>query len=120
MKCTIALLVVYVITLLIEVPIGTPLIIQKRGVASALGPIAIEAIAVAAMVVFIFYGIRGMRWSYFGAMVVGILHAILSASIYFRSSGPPLAIAIFLTALPALLAISAALAVLELKRTAPN
>jgi hypothetical protein len=160
MKVTIALLVVYVLTLVIEVPIGLYMLIKpswirrtldasfdvsnapaRYGAASAIGPGAIEAIFVALMIVFIFYGGRGMRWSYVGAMVVGIVHAILSASIvlmepwgepldYFNSTGPPEllhrvslglpAIAVFLTVLPALLAIAAALAVLELRKRAPS
>jgi len=81
MKVTIAMLVVYVLTLVIEVPIWLYLLIKRYGAASAIGPGAIEAIFVALMIVFIFYGGRGMRWSYVGAMVVGIVHAILSASI---------------------------------------
>src|SRR5712691_4828938 len=91
MKVTIALLVVYVLTLVIEVPIGLHMLIEQNGVVSAVWPAspqlpgslggAIEAIFVALMIVFIFYGGRGMRWSYVGAMVVGIVHAIYSASI---------------------------------------
>src|SRR5229473_5997467 len=81
MKVTIALLVVYVLTLVIEVPIWLYLLIKRYGAAFAIGPGAIEAIFVALMIVFIFYGGRGMRWSYVGAMVVGIVHAIYSASI---------------------------------------
>jgi hypothetical protein len=142
MKVTIALLVVYVLTLVIEVPIGLYILIKRYGAASAIGPGAIEAIFVALMIVFIFYGGRGMRWSYVGAMVVGIVHAILSASIvlmepwgepldfFVNSTSPPEllhrvslglpAIAVFLTVLPALLAIAAALAVLELRKRAPS
>ena len=150
MKVTIALLVVYVLTLIIEVPIGLYMLINRDGAASAIGPAspqipgslggAIEAIFVALMIVFIFYGGRGMRWSYVGAMVVGIVHAILSASIVvvepwgeplsnFNSTDPPLGIhaadllgylAVFLTVLPALLAIAAALAVLELRKRASS
>jgi len=142
MKFTIALLVVYVLTLLIEVPIGLYILIKRYGAASAIEPGAIEAIFVALMIVFIFYGGRGMRWSYVGAMVVGIVHAVLSASVvlmepwgepldfYFNSASPPQAlhialltlpsIALFLTVLPALLAIAAALAVLELSKQAPT
>jgi hypothetical protein len=146
MKVTIALLVVYVLTLVIEVPIGLSMLIRPYGAASAIGPAspqlpgslggAIEAIFVALMIVFIFYAWRGMRWSYVGAMVVGISHAILSASIVviepwgeplsnFNSTDPPLGIhaavllgdiAVFLTVLPALLAIAAAVAVLELRK----
>ena len=145
MKVTIALLVVYVLTLVVEVPIGLHMLIEQNGAVSAIWPAspqlpgslggAIEAIFVALMIVFIYYGGRGMRWSYVGAMVVGIVHAILSASIVviepwgeplsnFNSTDQPLAIdgsvlladiAVFLTVLPALLAIAAALAVLELR-----
>jgi hypothetical protein len=50
--------------------------------------------------------------------VVGALHAILSASIYFNSSGPPLAIAVLLTLLPALVALSAALALPDMRSKA--
>jgi len=105
MKVTIALLGVYVLTLVIEVPIW----------------------------LYLFYGGRGMRWSYVGAMVVGIVHAIYSASIVLMEPwGEPLGyfnwpdakalglIAVFLTVLPALLAIAAALAVLELRKRAPS
>ncbi len=81
MKVTIALLVVYVLTLVIEVPIWLYLLIKRYGAAFAIEPGAIEAIFVVLMIVFIFYGGRGMRWSYVGAMVVGIVHAIYSASI---------------------------------------
>jgi hypothetical protein len=148
MKVTIALLVVYVLTLVVEVPIGLSMLIEPSGTASAIGPAspqlpgslggAIEAIFVALMIVFIFYGWRGMRWSYVGAMVVGIVHAILSASIVliepwgeplsnFNSADPPLGIhaadllpgiAVFLTVFPALLAIAAGLAVLEFGKRA--
>ena len=150
MKVTIALLVVYVLTLIIEVPIGLHMLIEQDRAVSAIWPAspqlpgslggAIEAIFVALMIVFIFYGTRAMRWSYAGAMVVGLVHAILSASIVvvepwgeplsnFASTDLPLAIdgsvlladiAIFLTVLPALLAIAAAIAVLELGKGAPS
>ncbi len=133
MKVTIALLVVYVLTLVIEVPIWLYLLIKRYGAAFAIGPGAIEAIFVARMIVFIFYGGLGMRWSYVGAMVVGIVHAIYSASIVLMEPwGEPLGyfnwpdakalglIAVFLTVLPALLAIAAALAVLELRKRAPS
>lgn len=150
MKVTIALLVVYVLTLVIEVPIGLHMLIEHDGAVSAIWPAspqlpgslggAIEAIFVALMIVVIFFGWRGMRWSYVGAMVVGIVHAILSASIVviepwgeplsnFDSTDPPLAIhaavlladiAVCLTVLPALLAIAAAIAVLELGKRAPS
>src|ERR1700686_1222043 len=150
MKVTIALLVVYVLTLVIEAPVGLHMLIKQIGAVSAIWPAspqlpgslggAIEAIFVALMIVFIFYGERGMRWSYGGAMVGGIVHAILSASIVviepwgeplsnFNSTDPPLAIhaadllgylAVFLTVLPALLAIAPALAVLELRKRAPS
>ena len=150
MKATIALLVVYVLTLVIEVPIGLHMLIEQNVAVSAIwlaspqlpGSLggAIEAIFVALMIVFIFYGGRGMRWSYVGAMVVGILHAILSASIVliepwgeplsnFNSTDQPLAIdasvlladiAVFLTVLPALLAIAAALAVLDSRKRVPS
>ena len=150
MKVTIALMVVYVLTLVIEVPIGLHMLIEQNGALSAIWPGspqlpgslggAIEAIFVALMIVFIFYGERGMRWSYVGAMVVGIVHAILSGSIVliepwgeplsnFKATEQPLAIdgsvlladiAVFLTALPALLAIAAALAVADLRKRAPS
>ena len=150
MKVTIALLVVYVLTLVIEVPIGLHMLIEQDGAASAIWPAspqlpgslggAIEAIFVALMIVFIVYGVRGMRWGYVGAVVVGTVHAILSASIVviepwgeplsnFTSTDVPLGIqgavllvdiAIFLTVLPALLAIAAAIAVLELGKRAPS
>ena len=71
MKVTIALLVVYVLTLVIEVPIGLHMLIERDGAVSAIWPAspqlpgslggAIEAIFVALMIVFIFYGGRGMR-----------------------------------------------------------
>src|ERR1700720_478977 len=128
-----SLLVVYVLTLVIEVPIWLYLLIERYGAAFAIEPGAIEAIFVALMIVFILYGGRGMRWSYMGAMVVGIVHAIYSASIVviepwgeplsnFNATEQPLAIdgsvlladiAVLLTALPALLAIAAALAVAD-------
>ena len=152
MKVTIALLVVYVLTLVIEVPIGLHMLIEQNGAVSAIWPAspqlpgslggAIEAIFVALMIVFIFYCGRGMRWSYVGAMVVGVVHAIYSASIvlmepwgealdfFVNSTSPPEllhrvslglpAIAVFLTVLPALLAIGAALAVLELRKRAQS
>jgi len=150
MKVTIALLVVYVLMLVIEVPIGLHMSIEQSGAVSAIWPAspqlpgslggAIEAIFVALMIVFIFYGWRGMPWSYVGAMVVGIVHAILSASIVvvepwgeplsnFNSTYPPLAIqgaelladvAVLLTVLPGLLAIAAALAVHELGKRTPS
>ena len=133
MTVTIALLVVYVLTLVIEVPIWLYLLIERYGAAFAIEPGAIEAIFVALMIVFIFYGGRGMRWSYVGAMIVGIVHAIYSASIVLMEPwGEPLGyfnwpdakalglIAVLLTVLPALLAIAAALAVLELRKRAPS
>src|SRR2546427_10836755 len=53
MKVTIALLGVYVLTLVIEVPIW----------------------------LYLFYGGPGVRWGYVGAMVVGVVAAIFPASI---------------------------------------
>src|ERR1700704_5716196 len=140
MKVTIALLVVYVLTLVIAVPIWLYLLIKRYGAAFAIEPGAIEAIFVALMIVFIFYGGRGMRWSYLGAMVVGIVHAILSASIVviepwgeplsnFNSTDQPLAIhgsvlladiAVFLTVLPALLSVAAAIAVRDSRNRVPS
>ena len=150
MKVTIALLVVYELTLIIEVPIGFHMLIEQDGAVSSIWPAspqlpgslggAIEAIFVALMLVFIFYGGRGMRWSYVGAVVVGTVHAILSASIVmiepwgeplsnFASTDLPLAIdgsvlladiAVFLTVLPALLAIAAGIAVLQPDKRAPS
>jgi len=83
------------------------------------------------MIVFIFYGGRGMRWSYLGAMVVGIVHAIYSASIVLMEPwGEPLGyfnwpdakalglIAVFRSVLPGHTAIEAALAVLEMRQRA--
>jgi hypothetical protein len=71
MKVTIAMLVVYVLTLVVEVQIGLSMLIEPSGTASAIGPAsrqlpgslggAIEAIFVALIIVFIFYGWRGMR-----------------------------------------------------------
>jgi hypothetical protein len=146
MKVTIGLLIVYVLTLIIEVPFGLSMLINQEGAASAIWPAspqlpgslggAIEAIFVALMIVFIFYCARGMRWSYVGAVIVGMAHAILSASIVliepwgeplsnFNSTDPPLGIhaavllgyiAVVLTVLPALLASAAALAVLEFRK----
>lgn len=92
------------------------------------------------MIVLIYYGARGMRWSYVAAMVVGVGHAILSASIVviepwgeplsnFNSTDPLRAmdgavllgyIAVFLTVLPSLLAIAAALALLVQRNRAAN
>ena len=150
MKVTIALLVVYVLTLVIEAPIGYHMLIEQDGPLSAIWPAspqlpgslggAIEAIFVALMIVSIVYGTRGMRWSYVGALVVGIVHAILSASIVviepwgeplsnFASTDLPLAIdgsvlmadiAVFLTVLPALLAVAAAIAVLDSRKRVPS
>lgn len=72
MKVTIALLAVYMLTIVIEVPIGLHLLIEQRGAVSAIWPAspqlpgslggAIEAIFVALMIVFIYYGGRGMGW----------------------------------------------------------
>src|ERR1700704_5775215 len=136
MKATIALLVVYVLTLVIEVPIGLHMLIVQNGAVSAIWPAspqlpgslggAIEAIFVALMIVFIFYGGGGMRWGCVGAMVVGIVHPIPAASILvigpwgeplsnFNSTDQPLAIhgsvlladiAVCLTVLPALLSVA--------------
>src|ERR1700686_3676206 len=130
MKVTIALLVVYVLTLVIEVPIGLHMLIKQIGAVSAIWPAspqlpgslggAIEAIFVALMIVFIFYGGGGGGWGAFGALGVGIWHSILPASIVviepwgeplsnFSSTDQPLAIhgsvlladiAVFLTVLP--------------------
>src|SRR6202140_1381616 len=84
MKVTIALLVVYVLTLIIEVPIGLYMLINRDGAASAIGPAspqipgslggAIEAIFVALMIVFILYGGPGGGWRIPGAIVVGSVH----------------------------------------------
>ena len=150
MKVTIALLVVYVLTLVVEVPLGLHMLIEQNGAVSAIWPSspqlpgslggAIEATFVVLMIVFIFYCGRGMRWSYVGAAVVGIVHAILSAAIVliepwgeplsnFDSTDSPLGIhaavllgdfAVFLTVLPTLLAIAAAIAVHELDKRAPS
>src|SRR4030088_1658629 len=91
MKVTIALLVVYVLTLVIEVPIGLHVLIEQNGAVSAIWPGspqlpgslggAIEAIFVALMIVFIFYGGGGGGWGVFWGLVVWLLHAFLSASI---------------------------------------
>src|SRR5260370_38610930 len=133
MKVAIAVVVVYVLTLVNEVPMWLYLLIKRYGAAFAIEPGSIEAIFVALMIVFIFYGGRGMRFSYVGAMVVGIVQAIYSVSIVLMEPwGEPLGyfnwpdakalgfIAVFLTVLPALLAIAAALAVLGLRKRAPS
>lgn len=118
MNATIALLALYVVTLLIEVPLGTVLfLIPRRGLRALLGPVAIEAIFVILMVVFIVYGSRGRRWPYVGAAIVGAAHTLLSASIYFRGAGrPALALALYLTLLPAWVAIASLIAVLGFRK----
>jgi len=115
MKATIALLVAWLIALAIEVPIGGYLIAQQQGAAAAIGPIAIEAIFVALIIVFIVYGRRGRRSSYAGALVVGIIHALLSALIYFGPDGPPLALGALLTGLPAVVSLAAATSLMTSK-----
>lgn len=74
MKVTIALLIVYVLTLVIEALIWLYLLIKPYGAGFAIEASAIEAIFVELMIVLIFCGGRGMRWSYVGAIVP--LHSI--------------------------------------------
>ncbi len=50
-KATIALLLIWAVTLLIEVPYGTIFqLIPRRGVAASIGPVALEAVFVSLMV----------------------------------------------------------------------
>lgn len=85
MKTALAVLALYVMTLLIEAPIMTlGIMLPQRGAASAVGPLIIELIFVALMIAFIYYGIKRTGWAYVGAVVLGAIHAVLSASIYFR------------------------------------
>lgn len=116
MKATITLLAIWLLTLLIEIPIGANSIYQQQGFAAAVGPVIIESLFVVLIVLFIIFGRRGRRWSYTGAMVIGIVHMILSAAIYFQPGGPPLALGAWLTAMPALVAIAGAAAYLELRK----
>lgn len=119
MKTALAVLAIYVITLLVEAPMVTlTIMLPQRGVAAAIGPLIAELIFVAFMIAFIAYGMRRARWAYVGALVVGIAHGVLSASIYFRGpNGPPLAIAIYLALVPVLVTITSAWALLDFRRT---
>jgi len=117
-KATIALLLIWAVTLLIEVPYGTiSQLIPRRGIAASIGPVVLEAVFVSLMVVFIIYGLRLRSWAYLGATIIGIVHALISAFIYFMPVGPPLAIAVYLTALPALVGLAGGAAVIDARRT---
>lgn len=113
-KATIALLLVWAVTLLIEVPYATIfLLIPRQGVASALGPAVLEAVFVSLIVMFIVYGLRSRLWAYIGAAIIGTVHALISAFVYFMPGGPPLALAVYLTALPALVGVTGAITVID-------
>jgi hypothetical protein len=117
-KATIALLLIWAVTLLIEVPYGTIFqLIPRRGVAASIGPVGLEAAFVGLMVLFIIYGLRSRSWAYVGATIIGVVHAFVSAFIYFMPVGPPLVIAVYLTALPALVGLAGAVAVINARRT---
>jgi hypothetical protein len=116
MRVTIWLLGIWFVSLVFEIPYAIFVTGFQGGLSAAVGPVVIEAIFVALMVVFIVFGRRAKMWSYIGAGVIGILHAILSAAIYFGARGPPLALAVWLTLLPAAVAIAGAASVLELRR----
>jgi len=116
-KATIALLLIWAVTLLIEVPYATIFqLIPRRGVAASIGPVVLEAVFVSLMVLFIIYGLRSRSWAYVGATIIGIAHALVSAFVYFMPVGPPLAIAVYLTALPALVGLAGAVAVVDARR----
>jgi hypothetical protein len=117
-KTTIALLLIWAVSLLIEVPYGTIFqLIPRRGVAASIGPIVLEAVFVGLMFLFIVYGLRSRSWAYLGATIIGLAHAFVSAFVYFMPVGPPLAIAVYLTALPALVGLAGAAAVIDARRT---
>ena len=78
---------------------------------------SLEAVFVSLMVLFIIYGLRSRSWAYVGATIIGIAHALVSAFVYFMPVGPPLAIAVYLTALPALVGLAGAVAVIDARRT---
>ncbi|TMC81542.1 MAG: hypothetical protein E6J08_07350 [Chloroflexi bacterium] len=69
------------------------------------------------MVLFIIYGLRSRSWAYLGATIIGTVHALISAVVYFMPVGPPLAIAVYLTALPALVGLAGGGAVIDARRT---
>lgn len=120
-KATITLLLIWAVTLLIEVPYGTIFqLIPKRGVAASIGPVVLEAVFVSLMVLFIIYGLRSSIWAYLGATIIGVVHALVSAFVYFMPVGPPFAIAVYLTVLPALVGLAGAIAVIDARRTHIN
>jgi len=117
-KTTVALLLIWAVTLAIEVPYGTIFqLIPRRGVVASIGPVVLEAVFVSLMVLFIIYGLRSRSWAYLGATIIGTVHALISAFVYFMSVGPPLAIAVYLTALPALVGLAGGGAVIDARRT---
>jgi ABC-type methionine transport system permease subunit len=77
-KVMIGLLVAWLILLIIDIPISGYVIAQQQGVASAVGPVAIEAVFVALLVLFLSYGLRGRTWSFAGATGIDVAHTILS------------------------------------------
>ena len=113
MKATIALLLVWLVTLLVEVPAGVWIVAQRSGLTAIVAPLAVEAIFILLIVVFVVYCRRAKRWSYAGALGAGVAHALLSAAIYLRPGGPPLVLGVWLTLAPALVAASAAASLLE-------
>jgi hypothetical protein len=127
MMATIWLLVIWLVTLAVEVPVGiyvgctaaAPDVFNPalcRNIPMLVGAILLEATFLILMVVFIVYGRRGRPWSFTGATVIGTLHALLSYGIYFSPGAPPLAIAAWLTISPALVAFSGAASVIQLRR----
>jgi 4-hydroxybenzoate polyprenyltransferase len=84
------------------------------------GPAVIEGIFMILIVVFAIYCRRGQRWSFAGVVVIGVLYSILSAAIYFQPGPQPpwasLGLAIWLTVLPALVALAGVASLIQLRR----
>ncbi len=110
MRTTIGLLIVSVIAEAIAI-FGTP---PEFRVFAA----AVLVPAIILNVLFIVYGRRRMVWSYWGAMVVGIVLMLIQVGISVNpvGSGPPAGITALFIVLPALVSLKSYESILELRK----
>ncbi len=78
--------------------------------------VAVLVPAIILNILFIVYGRRRKIWSYWGAMVVGIVLLLIQVQISVGGTGPPAGIEALFIVLPALVSLKSYESILELRK----
>jgi hypothetical protein len=118
MSATIWLLVVWLVSLVVEVPVighfypGS----SATSASAAIQVYSVNAIFALLIILFLVYAWRGKRWSFTGAAIVGAVNAVLSAGVGLMPGGPPLGVTVWTTLPSVLVVIAATVSVVELRQ----